>query len=115
MKMIDFKTFPVVLSEKATQVIEQALRNPARINKILRISIEGGGCKGFKYNLNFVHADQLDVNDIVCNYNKNIVIVLDPNSYTCLKNTVVDFVTISKNSGFVFNSPVSDASCIGCD
>lgn len=113
--IVDVSVFPVILSIKAINAIEQALKNSKRINKILRISIEGGGCKGFKYNLNFIHQNQIDEYDILCQYNSNIGLVLDPNSYICLKNTIVDFVSIQNKSGFVFNNPNINAECNGCD
>jgi iron-sulfur cluster assembly protein len=110
---VDFKSFPAVLSEKSIEVIEKTLSNKSRANKILRISVKGGGCSGFKYRLNFVK--NFSDNDIYCYHRKSICLVVDINSYCCLQNTVIDFVSTNKGAGFVFTNPSNLQSCNGCD
>jgi iron-sulfur cluster assembly protein len=110
---IDINNFPVSFSEKALAIVSNAIKSKNRINKILRISIEGGGCSGFKYGLNFI--ENADENDILCEYAKDINIVIDINTYSCIKNTVIDFVKTDNKSGFTFNNPNAANACNGCD
>jgi iron-sulfur cluster assembly protein len=110
---VDWADFPINLSDVSVTVIEKALKNKNRNNKILRVSVKGGGCSGFKYRLNFV--TDIFCNDICCHYNKNICFVIDINTYSCIKNTTIDFANTETGSGFVFNNPNSLDACNGCD
>jgi len=110
---IDIDKCPVVFSESALKIINKALSNKTRKNRLLRISVEGGGCSGFKYGLNFI--SETDENDILCKYTKAINVIMDVNSYLCIKNTMIDFVKTNNGSGFTFNNPNSLSACTGCD
>lgn len=110
---VDISKLPVSLSEKAVQIIEKALKSKDWDRKALRISVEGGGCQGFKYGLNL--TQDFDDNDVFCQYSRSINIVIDINTYTCIKNTFIDFVNTSKKSGFVFKNPNSMTACNGCN
>lgn len=109
---INNKEFQIHLSDKASEIISKAIKSRERVNKILRISLAGSGCSGFKYGLNFVNA--IEENDIVCEYSTGIKIIIDINSYSCMKNTYIDYVSTSEGSGFTFNNPSSMKACGGC-
>jgi len=109
----DIRTFPINMSNRAVEIIKKSVMDKNREYKILRISVEGGGCSGFKYGLNFVR--NIDANDILCRYTKEITIAIDINSYLCMKLTTIDFVTTKEGSGFVFQNPSATDSCNGCD
>jgi iron-sulfur cluster assembly protein len=111
--IIDIEKCPVIFSENALKVINKALSNKTRKNKLLRVSVEGGGCSGFKYGLNFI--SETDENDILCKYTDIVNIVIDVNSYLCMKNTMIDFVKTNNGSGFTFSNPNSLSACTGCD
>ncbi len=104
--------FQIHLSDKASEIIHKAIQSRERTNKILRISLAGSGCSGFKYGLNFVNM--IEENDIICTYSNTIKIIIDINSYSCMKNTYIDYVNTSKGSGFTFNNPSSMKACGGC-
>jgi len=109
---INNKDFQINLSDKAIEIISKAIKSRERINKILRISLAGSGCSGFKYGLNFVNI--VEENDITCDYSNDIKIIIDINSYSCMKNTYIDYVSTSEGSGFTFNNPSSMKACGGC-
>ena len=109
---IESAQFSIKLTDKAIQVITKALLNKDRNNKILRISVEGGGCSGFKYGLNFVNI--IEDNDIICKINNEIKIIIDINSYCCMDETTIDYVIASHGAGFTFSNPNSMQSCGGC-
>jgi len=110
---IDINQFPITFSQNALKVIEKALSSKVRKNKILRISVEGGGCSGFKYGLNFIA--NMEDDDILCQYTSIINVVIDINTYLCMKNTTVDFIKTNNGSGFTFTNPNSLSACTGCD
>lgn len=109
---VDIDYFPITFSKGALNIIKKALSTKAYINKFLRISVIGGGCSGLRYGLNFIN--KIDKNDILCQYEVSINIIIDINSYICMKDTVIDFIKTPEKSGFIFNNPSSLSTCIGC-
>ena len=76
-------------------------------NKIyFRISVQGGGCSGFKYNFSF--DDKIKTNDSV--FDKTLI---DKNSLKIIEGSVVDFKKELIGNSFVINNPKANSSC-GC-
>ena len=71
-----------------------------------RISVQGGGCSGFKYN--FSLDDKVNKNDNI--FNKAII---DINSLKIISGSVVDFKKELIGNSFVINNPQASSSC-GC-
>ena len=71
-----------------------------------RISVQGGGCSGFKYNFSF--DDKVNKNDNI--FDKAII---DINSLKIISGSVVDFKKELIGNSFVINNPQASSSC-GC-
>jgi len=71
-----------------------------------RISVQGGGCSGFKYNFSF--DDKVNSNDSV--FNKALI---DKNSLKIIEGSIVDFKKELIGNSFVINNPKASSSC-GC-
>ena len=71
-----------------------------------RISVQAGGCSGFKYNFSF--DDKVNKNDNI--FNKAII---DINSLKIISGSVVDFKKELIGNSFVINNPQASSSC-GC-
>ncbi len=71
-----------------------------------RISVQGGGCSGFKYNFSF--DDKVNENDNI--FDKAII---DVNSLKIISGSVVDFKKELIGNSFVINNPQASSSC-GC-
>tara|TARA_B100000214_G_scaffold302299_1_gene232885 strand:+ start:244 stop:561 length:318 start_codon:yes stop_codon:yes gene_type:complete len=71
-----------------------------------RISVQGGGCSGFKYNFSF--DDKITSNDSI--FNKTII---DKNSLKIIDGSLVDFKKELIGNSFVINNPKASSSC-GC-
>ena len=71
-----------------------------------RISVQGGGCSGFKYNFSF--DDTVNKNDNI--FDKAII---DINSLKIISGSVVDFKKELIGNSFVINNPQASSSC-GC-
>ena len=71
-----------------------------------RISVQGGGCSGFKYNFSF--DDKITSNDSI--FNKTII---DKNSLKIIDGSVVDFKKELIGNSFIINNPKASSSC-GC-
>jgi len=74
--------------------------------KYFRITVQGGGCSGFKYNFGFDSKSNED--DIT--FGKTII---DKSSLDIISGSVVDFKKEMIGESFVINNPQATASC-GC-
>ena len=82
-----------VVSEKSTKMY-------------FRISVQGGGCSGFKYNFSF--DDKVNSNDNI--FNKTLI---DTNSLKIIDGSIIDFKKELIGNSFVINNPKASSSC-GC-
>ena len=97
----------LVTNNAAKKILELSKKKE---KKVLRISVTGGGCQGFQYNLDM--EDKFEKNDIVIKKN-NAVIVIDKNSLNLIKGSEIDFVEDLIGSRFKINNPKATSSC-GC-
>ena len=75
----------------------------------IRAGVQGGGCSGFTYKLEF---DNQDDNDRVIN-SHGVNLYIDPKSYLYLMGTEIDFIDDLNQSGFKFVNPNAKRTC-GC-
>ena len=97
--------------EKKLNFTDQALNQINVITKdqdkkFFRITVQGGGCSGFKYNFGFDTKTNDD--DIV--FGKAII---DRSSLDIISGSVVDFKKEMIGESFVIDNPKATASC-GC-
>jgi iron-sulfur cluster insertion protein len=79
-------------------------------NKLLRISVEGGGCSGFQYKFDLVSAP--DPEDLVVEQ-QGATVLVDPISLPFLTGAELDYVQELIGASFKVNNPNAQASC-GC-
>ena len=75
-------------------------------NKYFRITVQGGGCSGFKYNFGF--DKEMNQDDII--FNKTII---DKSSLNIISGSIVDFKKELIGESFVIINPKATSSC-GC-
>ena len=97
--------------EKKLNFTSQALNQINKITigddkKFFRITVQGGGCSGFKYNFTF--DDKIEKNDIV--FNKAII---DKSSLNLIAGSIVDYKKEMIGDSFVIKNPQASSSC-GC-
>ena len=97
--------------EKKLNFTDQALNQINIITKdqdkkFFRITVQGGGCSGFKYNFSF--DTRLNDDDVV--FGKAII---DKSSLDIISGSVVDFKKEMIGESFVIDNPKATASC-GC-
>ncbi|MBI1931521.1 MAG: iron-sulfur cluster insertion protein ErpA [Ignavibacteriales bacterium] len=101
----------ITISEKALKQVKQIMsENNIPHNYALRISIKGGGCSGFTYNLGF-DGDEKDGDTFF--ENQDLRIVVDGKSLFYLMGTQLDFSDGLNGRGFIFNNPNAAKTC-GC-
>ena len=97
--------------EKKLNFTDQALKQINMITndqdkKFFRITVQGGGCSGFKYNFGF---DAKPGNEDII-FGKAII---DKSSLEIISGSVVDFKKEMIGESFVIDNPKATASC-GC-
>ena len=76
----------------------------------LRVSVEGGGCSGFKYNIDF--DNNINDEDFIISKD-NLKILIDPVSLQFWNGSVIDYKIELVGSRFVIDNPNAVSSC-GC-
>jgi iron-sulfur cluster assembly accessory protein len=76
----------------------------------LRVSVQPGGCSGFKYSL--VIEDKNAEDDFILD-NDGFKVFVDPFSAQYISGVTIDYVTSMQGSGFTFKNPNSTGGC-GC-
>ncbi len=76
----------------------------------LRVSVQPGGCSGFKYSL--VIEDKNAEDDFVIE-NDGFKVFVDPFSAQYISGVTIDYVSSMQGSGFTFKNPSSAGGC-GC-
>jgi len=97
--------------EKKLNFTDQALNQINLITKdqdkkFFRITVQGGGCSGFKYNFGFDTKTNDD--DVVFGN-----VIIDKSSLDIISGSVVDFKKEMIGESFVIDNPKATASC-GC-
>ena len=101
----------ITVTEKAKSKIE-TLRKDANIadDFFLRVAVQGGGCSGLSYKLDFDNEIKKGDQEFdECGYK----IVLDMKSFLYLAGTELDFSDGLNGKGFNFINPNSSRTC-GC-
>ena len=98
-------TNKIEFTEQAIKQIEKQITNLGK-KTYFRITVQGGGCSGFKYNFSF--DEKINQDDVVV---KNAVIEND--SLKLINGSIVDYKDELIGSSFVIKNPKATASC-GC-
>ncbi|MBI5197764.1 MAG: iron-sulfur cluster assembly accessory protein [Nitrospirae bacterium] len=100
----------VTVTANAVKEIKRMMEMNNLSNATLRIGVEGGGCAGFSYAMNFdneVHEDD-QVYEV-----DGIRVAVDMKSSLYLSGTTLDYVNTLTGGGFQFSNPNAKQSC-GC-
>ncbi len=101
---------PILVTDKAIEAIRHAISQEGQPGDGLRVSVVGGGCSGYQYNLDF--EKECRMGDLTLDFS-GLQIFVDPISAGYLKGTVIDFVSGLNGTGFKFNNPNAKRTC-GC-
>ena len=79
---------------------------------VLCVGLQGGGCSGFKYSIDFMEAPD-DESRYRSIEKGGLRILCDKKSYIFLVGTEIDYEETIMSSGFTFNTPMATSKC-GC-
>ncbi len=91
-------------TDKAKSQIEKITNSEDK--KYFRITVQGGGCSGFKYNFSFDNKKEKD--DFLFD-----LTIIDRTSLDIIAGSTVDFKKEMIGESFVINNPKASSSC-GC-
>ena len=95
----------IKFTDEALKQIEKIILEN-KPEKFFRITVQGGGCSGFKYNFSFDKNVRKD--DLI--FNKTII---DKQSLDILDGSTIDFNKEMIGNSFVIKNPKAASSC-GC-
>ena len=106
----DFQNATIIATKSAVRRLKAVMRSDGKDGHFLRMSVEGGGCSGMTY--------KMDFEDEKAEYDKEfqsngLTIVCDLKSWLYLKNVEIDYSDDLLNGGFKIKNPNADRTC-GC-
>jgi iron-sulfur cluster assembly accessory protein len=99
----------LTITPKASAKLAELLTQQGDPELGIRLSIVGGGCSGFQYDMGFDKPREED-EIIVLN---GVKLLVDPISFRYLKGIEIDFVETLQGAGFAFHNPNAVRTC-GC-
>lgn len=102
-------TEPVTVTERAARRIAEIVARESA-GRVLRVSVEGGGCSGFQYKFDLVPEAAPD--DLVLE-RSGAKVVIDAVSLGFMAGSEIDFVDDLIGASFRINNPKATQSC-GC-
>lgn len=96
------------VSDKAKERIEEIIRNENKEGCFVRVSVQGGGCSGLSYKLDFDNQllpDDQEFED------KGVKLVTDLRSFLYVCNTTLDYSDGLNGKGFEFKNPNATRTC----
>ena len=105
-------TVAVALTPMAVAEVKKFMEQEAVSEAVggLRVSVQPGGCSGFKYGL--LIEDQSADDDFVVDAS-GFRMFVDPFSAQYLSGVTIDYVSSMQGSGFTFKNPNATGGC-GC-
>ena len=102
--------FPLTVTEAAIEAAKTALDSAGPKDSFIRVAIQGGGCSGLQYKLDFdtKHLDE----DYIFEQD-GLKLVVDCFSAVYLQGTILDYQSSLIGAGFKFVNPNAKKHC-GC-
>jgi iron-sulfur cluster assembly accessory protein len=101
---------PLELTSKAVSKVKEILGQQQPTPLGLRVSVVGGGCSGFSYQMNF----ETQTNGIDKTYDfDGLKVFVDQASLMYLNGTRIDYLETLEGAGFKFENPNVKSTC-GC-
>jgi iron-sulfur cluster insertion protein len=100
----------LVLTDKAVEMVKDAMQREGLAGYGIRVGVQGGGCSGFQYSMDF--EEKAKDGDITLDQG-GIKLYVDSMSSMYLQGVTIDYVQGLQGAGFKFNNPNAKNTC-GC-
>tara|TARA_B100001250_G_scaffold319081_1_gene281812 strand:+ start:518 stop:904 length:387 start_codon:yes stop_codon:yes gene_type:complete len=109
-KQAKFKKAQIVVTSKAVKRLKAVMKADGKNEYYLRMSVEGGGCSGMTYNMDFEKTSK-EFDKIF--KSNGLTILCDLKSWLYLKDVEIDYSDDLLNGGFKIKNPNAERTC-GC-
>jgi len=100
----------IKVTDAAKKQAVRLMEDDGKTGYFIRVGVEGGGCSGLMYQLDFDNEEKEDDKAFEDN---GVKIVVDKKSFLYLVGTTLDYSGGLNGKGFVFVNPNADRTC-GC-
>ena len=109
-KQTEFNNATITVTESAVKRLVAVMKSDGKGDHFLRMSVEGGGCSGMTYKMDFEN----EKGDYDKEFESNgLTIVCDLKSWLYLKDVEIDYSDDLLNGGFKIKNPNAERTC-GC-
>ena len=109
-KQAEFKKAQIIVTQKAVKRLRAVMQADGKDGYFLRMSVEGGGCSGMTYNMDFEKSKK-EFDKIFKSNGLNVL--CDLKSWLYLKDVEIDYSDDLLNGGFKIKNPNAERTC-GC-
>ena len=109
-KQAEFKKARIIVTQKAVKRLKAVMQADGKDGYFLRMSVEGGGCSGMTYNMDFEKSKK-EFDKIFKSNGLNVL--CDLKSWLYLKDVEIDYSDDLLNGGFKIKNPNAERTC-GC-
>ena len=109
-KQEEFQNASIFVTKNAVKKLKGVMKSDNKENYFLRMSVEGGGCSGMTYNMDFEKTSK-EFDKIFKSNGLNIL--CDLKSWLYLKDVEIDYSDDLLNGGFKIKNPNAERTC-GC-
>ena len=100
----------ITVTEAAKKQALRLMEDDSKENLFIRVGVQGGGCSGLMYQLEFDNEEKEGDKTFEDN---GVKVVVDKKSYLYLVGTTLDFSGGLNGKGFIFKNPNAERTC-GC-
>ena len=100
----------ITVTESAKKQAIRLMEDDGKAGYFIRVGVQGGGCSGLMYQLEFDNEEREGDKAFEDN---GVKVVVDKKSFLYLIGTTLDFSGGLNGKGFVFVNPNADRTC-GC-
>ena len=105
-----FQNATITATKSAVKRLKRVMATDGKEDHFLRMSVEGGGCSGMTYKMDFENEKGEFDKEFESN---GLTIICDLKSWLYLKDIEVDYSDDLLNGGFKIKNPNADRTC-GC-
>ena len=100
----------MILTTNAVQKVRQLMDKESKAGHALRVSVRGGGCSGFEYEMTFDDT-QKDTDHKL--HFEGLDVYVDGMSLIYLQDVTIDYIDSLQGAGFKIENPNATGTC-GC-
>ena len=109
-KQEEFNQASIVVTKDAVKKLKNVMKSDDKEDYFLRMAVEGGGCSGMTYKMDF-DKQQKEFDKVF--ESNGLKVICDLKSWLYLKDVRIDYSDDLLNGGFKIKNPNAERTC-GC-